>query len=142
MSDLVSAAGWHLMWEAALDDAEAQDAEAVHRFTLPQVALFPSFRVLLPTWTDGDVQVSLRFGFDDSDADAATEGIDFPTLNAANASSYKTPVFSIGASAPDVEGNPNAIIPPRVSVIVTTTLGGGSEITGTYQVHAAWLQAW
>lgn len=137
MADLSSAVPWTLVWEQDFSDADALDAAVVHRFTLPQVSIFASFRVLVPTFTAGSLDlVSLRFGFGDADADAATEGMDFGPLAAAFASSYKTTVYSVGASAPDVEGNALAILPPRCSIRTTTS---GGTITFAYQVFASYL---
>ena len=102
------------------------------RFTIPQHVLFPTFRVVVYNRTAGDVTLKLRFGFENADADVATLGIDFATLAASQASDTRSPVWVVAAAAPNFVGNPNSILPPRVSVLLTTNAVTG--FSGTYRL--------
>jgi hypothetical protein len=97
--------------------------------TLGQHVLFPTFRVVCtsaPT-AGRTLQVKLRFGFIDADADAATQGIDFTALGALNASETRSPVWVSAAAAPGFPGQPWGILPPRMAVLLTTVGVGGFD---------------
>lgn len=92
-------------------------------FTIPQLYWGATFRVLILGPTSGSLTLKLRFGFQDADADLATLGIDFATLNAVDLSDTRSIVWADGAAAPGADGSPPAFPPPRVSVVATTAAG-------------------
>lgn len=102
--------------------ASTASAVAIGAFTLPITNIFASFRVLVTLFTAGTVQIHLRFGFDESDIGvlANQQGIDFAVLGALGAADFRTVTYDIAAGAPDVKGNPLAILPPRCRIFATT----------------------
>lgn len=102
-------------------------------FSIPDGNLCTLFRVVVPVLAGVSINVKLRFGFDDADALAATNGCDSGALLAAGSILFNV-VYDIAAVAPGVVGNPLAMLPPRVAVLATT-VGAGSA----FQVFATML---
>lgn len=121
---------WSLIFQEAVA-ALAVTASVRTRFTLPTVNLYTTFYVRITAFTAGTVAVLLRFGFTDAEADAATEGITFTALGAANASEYRSQGWTPGAAVPNAPGSAPSIHPPRCSVQITAA----GPATLTYQVH-------
>ena len=122
--------GWRNIYEGQIQGANS--ALVVRRATLPLIFLFATFRVQLVSFVAGQVDTSLRFGMLNADADACTLGIDFPTMNAADQSFYRSQVWDTVAAVPGTVGNPLSILPPRVSMQVDTP--GGTDLVLRIQV--------
>lgn len=101
-----------------------------NRVAIPVVNLFATFRVVLTAFTAGNIVIKLRFGFLNADADAATIGIDFAALAAANASDLRSVAFDVAGAAPSAVGSAPAILPPWLTVLATTV-----GFTGTVALH-------
>lgn len=136
--DSIRAVPWHGFFSESGNLGALGPQAKRGAFTMGQHVLFPTFRVVINAFTAGDVTVFLRFGFQDPDAEAATEGINFALLAALNASDTRSPVWVAGAAAPNFNGNPNSVLPPRVSVQITTNAVTG--FNGKYTVYYAGLQ--
>lgn len=128
---------WTPIWTEAL--AAVTLAGSIRsRTKIPELALFPTFRIHVSAFTAGSVTASLRFGFADADSDVCTLGIDFPAAAALDASFYRSQLWDIAATvAPGTVGNPLSILPPNVSIIITTA----AATTLTYTIYGTWLQA-
>lgn len=128
---MISCLRWRKAWDKTAVFATLTNS-LVQSFNIPQALLFPTFRVVVPVRTAGDITVKLRFGFDDPDTDAATEGIDFALLNSVS-SDTRSPVWINAGVAPNFVGNSNSILPPRVDILITTNNPAG--FNGQAQVY-------
>jgi hypothetical protein len=123
-------------WTIALEsngDLGIIAASRVQSFTMPEHLLFPTFAVVLRAVVSGAVQVSLRFGFEDADTDAAIRGINFAPLTTPGASDVQSAGWAPAAAPPFFGGSPPAILPPRVAIFVTTDPGFG--FNGLFDVY-------
>lgn len=128
--------GWREVFEDTL--AAATHANVTRAFfSLPPVNLFPTFRVHVSAFTAGSVSVFLRFGFQDADAAASALGVNFAAVAALDASDYRSQVWVNAAVAPDANGNPLSILPPRVAIRLTC-----NATTLTYSVFCNCIGTW
>lgn len=108
------------------------------RFTIPQLLEGATFHVWCASRTAGNIDVKLRFGFNDADADISTLGVDFRNLALTNETDYRSQLWTSGAAAPNTVGNTPAFLPPRVTVIVTTGAGTTIEYVVSYGGVGLW----
>jgi hypothetical protein len=111
---------WTLLFRDTLLEVGAVVDQVQQSSQIPDFNLFTSFRIRVPTWAAGSATYKLRFGFTTTEASVALQGINFAAVAAVNASDYRTVIYDIAAAAPNVPGNPLAILPPKVSLLVTT----------------------
>ncbi len=112
---------WTDVFQGTISGAETDAVKT--RYTMPEINVFTTFRVVCTRFVGGSSIIKLRFGMDDADADACTLGIDFPGLALIDDSYYRSQVWDVAAAAPGTPGNPLSILPPRVSV-QNTSVGG------------------
>ena len=91
----------------------------------------------ITAFTAGSLTTFLRFGFQDADALVGTLGINFAVLNILDGSDYRSQVWTAAAAAPDTNGNPLSILPPRCAIRVTTA----AATTLTYEIYATLIEA-
>jgi len=133
----LTALGWSRVWQETLAGVGVLAASIRARFRLADISFYPSFAVLVTSYTAGTItNVHLRCGFHAASADISPQGIDFGAFGALNVFEFRTPVIDTAAAAPGVVGNPAAIWPPFWTIKITTPAG---PTTLRYEVFAACL---
>jgi len=118
---------WSIAFQQGIVASTVADI-AQGTFQLPEINLFTSFGVLIPSYGAGNITVKLRMGFD-ANTVITGRGLDFINLGAANAQDVASVGFGIAAAAPAIAGNALFLLPPVVQIFITT-----AAATLTYQV--------
>ena len=123
---------WTLLFRDVLAEAGAVTNQKQANAEIEDFNIFTSFRARVTVWAAGSATYKLRFGFNFAESDVATQGLDFAALAAVNASHFRTVIYDIAAAVPNVAGNPLAILPPRVTLLVTTPAAASMTVEVWY----------
>jgi hypothetical protein len=115
----------------------------VFDWTLPQHAVFLTFRVVIEAFTLGSAAVSLQFGFTDTDIDgnaATRQRIVFATLSGLGESDTRSlAARDILGPSSDFVGTYNAVAAPRVAVFLLVNALNGFR--GVWSLHYSGMMA-
>ena len=131
---------WHVVFEEDFYSDVAVADVSRGTFNVSERAIFFTFAHRFVWWNSGRCQIALRARFTEA---SGFSGLGLlRTITGFNNSTWRTTAYDRSASGMlDRQGNPLAIIPPRIEVILSATIPLGQfEIDYRYQISVAYVE--